>query len=249
MQNEESFLFRVLERPLAEYLCESYLHRCDSLLTVSPGLAQAYQEEYNVEMEVIFSAPIFHDLPIRTQRDGLIRMVHHGNANRNRGLENMIEITRRLGREYTLDLYLVGSKKQIQYLKRCADGCSRVRILAPVKLSDIVPMLNGYDVGLYYLEPNGFNVTYNLPNKLFEFVQARLAIAIGPSPNMSELVSAYDCGFVAKTFTLHSMVSTLSALDREAILSAKRGSDAAAKELCFENEGRKIVSIIEKMLN
>ena len=37
----------------------------------------------------------------------------------------------------------------------------------PVPFDEIIPMLNKYDLGFYYLEPKGFNVTYNLPNKFF----------------------------------------------------------------------------------
>ena len=108
-------------------------------------------------------------------------------------------------------------------------------------------MLNKYDLGFYYLEPKGFNVTYNLPNKFFEFIQARLALAIGPSPDMAKLVNKYDCGFISKDFSISSMVKTLSELDANKINLSKHNSSLAAKELCFEKESEKLKIMINEL--
>ena len=106
-------------------------------------------------------------------------------------------------------------------------------------------MLNSYDIGLYYLEPTGFNVTFNLPNKFFEFIQARLALAIGPSPNMAEVVRQYQCGFIAEEFSIESMVNTLKDLTSEKIDLAKKNSDIAAKDLCYEKESERLLNLIQ----
>ena len=105
--------------------------------------------------------------------------------------------------------------------------------------------LNSYDIGFYYLEPKGFNVTYSLPNKFFEFIQARLAVVVGPSPNMVEIVREFDCGFISEEFTVDSMIETLQSLTPEVIDRMKRNSDRAARELCYEKEGKKLLALIE----
>lgn len=243
-QNDESIRFRFFEKNFRTFLCKKYLKSCDFLITVSPGLAKAYKQEFGVDMEVIRSTPAYREVPIQPCTHHQIRMVHHGAANKNRGLHNMIEIVRRLDSRFTLDFYLVGSTNKIFELKRMARDCPRIRFFDPVAFDEIVSMLNDYDIGLYYLEPNGFNVTYNLPNKLFEFIQARLAVAIGPSPNMAELVSQYQCGFVASEFSIEAMVKTLESLNPEIIDKAKSNSALAAKELCYERESRKILELI-----
>lgn len=244
-QNEERRLFRWLERPIRTQLCREYLPRCDFLMTVSPGLARAYKQEFGVNMEVIRSTPVYYPAELKPTNGDQIRMVHHGGANRNRGLENLIEIVRRLDDRFTLDLYLVGNPPYIEELRAQASDCPRIRFCKPVLFDQILPMLNQYDIGFYYLEPTGFNVTYNLPNKFFEFLQARLAIAIGPSPDMADLVQHYQCGFVAPEFSIDAMVRTLQMLTPEMIDAAKRQSDLAAQELCWERESEKITAMMK----
>jgi len=248
-QNEERLLFRWIEQPLRELLCRTYLPLCSYLLTVSPGLARAYQEEFGVRMQVLRSVPPFQHQSVRTTATNRIRMVHHGGAKRNRGLLNMIEVVRRLDSRFSLDFYLVGDEGHIEFLKGQAVDCDRVFFREPVPFDQIISMLNGYDIGFYYLEPAGFNVKFNLPNKLFEFIQGRLAIAIGPSPDMADLVNQYQCGFVAPSFSIDAMVDTLSSLKPTDIDLAKQNSHRAAKELCYERETECFMSDLRILLD
>ena len=176
-------------------------------------------------------------------------MVHHGRANRNRRLENMIEIIKRLDNRYTLDFYLTGSARYIEHLKTQAKDVPRVRFRKPVPFDQIVPMLTNYDIGLYFLQPTGFNVTYNLPNKFFEFIQAGLMVAIGPSPDMAAIVRQYHCGVVADSFSIQSMADLLSQLSVIEINEAKQNSNLASKDLCFEVEQDKLLKIVESLLS
>jgi hypothetical protein len=57
-----------------------------------------------------------------------------------------------------------------------------------------------------------FNLKYILPNKFFEFIQARLAVAIGPSVEMKRLVKEWDCGIVAANFEAKSMAAEINRL-------------------------------------
>jgi hypothetical protein len=235
-QKENEVRFRLFEKPIRSRICQEYLRKCHHLLTVSPGLARNYMLDFGVEMQVIRSTPYFNNFHPRPTSEEEFRMVYHGLANPNRALKNMIEITTRLDNRFTLDLYLTGNLNHIAQLREQASKCSRICIRAPVPFTRIIEMLNSYDIGFYYLEPNGLNLTYSLPNKFFEFVQGRLALAIGPSPDMAEIVKEYGIGFIAPEFTVEAMVETLSCLTREKIDIAKENSDAAANDLCYERE-------------
>ncbi|GAB3288356.1 hypothetical protein GCM10027297_33690 [Parahaliea aestuarii] len=105
-------------------------------------------------------------------------------------------------------------------------------------------MLNEYDLGFYYLEPSGFNVTYNLPNKFFEFIQARLAVAIGPSPDMKKIVEEQKLGFVANNFSIDAMVDRLNALSLTDVRNAKSNCHQAARILCLEEESQSLLAYI-----
>jgi hypothetical protein len=245
-QNEESFIWRLIEKPERVRLCRKYLPMVDLMLTVSPGLAHEYEKEFGIKPLVFRSTPNYFCAKPTKTADKKILLVHHGAANKNRQLEKMIDVAALLDDRFTLDLYLTGNTRYIRSLSRYALKFPKVRILPPVNFDSLHSMLVGYDVGLYFLIPSGFNVTFNLPNKLFEFIQARLAVAIGPSPDMSALVRQYECGVVSETFSVESMAAALNALMADDIDLLKAQSDLAARELNFEVESEVFLNALRQ---
>jgi hypothetical protein len=240
-QNDENTWFRISEKPEAERICRLLLPQADVVLTVSPGLVDAYREQFGVHAHLVTSAPWYRDLVPSETIEDRVRMVHAGIANPNRQLEKMVDIAAALDDRFTLDFYLAGSEDYIGALRdRAARSNGRVRVHPPVAFDDIIPTLNRFDIGLYYLEPIGFNLRHSLPNKLFEFIQARLMVAIGPSPDMARVVREHDCGVVADSFDPAAMIGMLSRQTAEDIRRYKRNSDAAARVLCFEEESKKL---------
>jgi hypothetical protein len=107
---------------------------------------------------------------------------------------------------------------------------------------------NDYDVGVFLLPPVNLSRRYALPNKLFEFIQARLAIAIGPSPEMATVVRSYGCGIVTDDFDPRTFAAALNALDPAAITAFKSASHTAAQELCAERNEAIVVGVVEDAL-
>jgi len=246
-QNEESLLFRFFEKLERVRLCKEYLNRCDVVMTVSPSLVKEYEREFKVKAELVRSTPNYQCLA-HQPLTSIVRMVHHGAANRNRHLEGLIEVFSMLDDRFTLDFYLVGDANYIDELRSLAAPFKKINFKKPVTFKEIIPMLNSYDVGFYYLDSKVFNVKYCLPNKFFEFIQARLMIAIGPSPDMAELVEQYNCGVISPSFNIESMAEKLNKLTAAQILKFKANSNLAAKTLCFEEEGKKLQKIIATLL-
>lgn len=244
-QNEEALFFRLFDKNEIIWLCKKYLHQCDRLITVSPGLKNKYESEFGLKFHLLLSTPYYYELlPIKTDKKQ-IKMVHHGVTNRNRNLEHMIEIVNRLDSRFTLDLYLkITDKKYYDHLVKLVINNDRIKIKKPLKFSEIVTKTNHYDIGLAYIKPATFNIKYALGNKLFEFIQARLALAFGPAPNISEIVNKYQCGIISNEFTIESMVKSLSSLTYETIDEMKMNSDEAAQILCFEKESLKLNKIL-----
>lgn len=247
-QNEGELWFDLFERRRRTQLCRDYLPRCDAVVTVSEGLRREFLNEFGVDAKVYRSTPSYVDFPAHTTNPENIRMVYHGIANRNRRLENLIEVVSALDERFSLDLILTGNPRYQQELRHKAASMKRVSFPAPVPFEEIIPTIGKYDIGFFYCEPSTFNLQNCLPNKFFEFLQARLMIAIGPSPDMAELVNEYRCGVVAEEFSVQSMAKALNSLSAAKIDEYKQGSDKAARELCFEKERDKMISILNKLL-
>lgn len=227
-------------------LYRRYLSCVDLLINVCGGIAQKCEEEFGKESIVVPNACRFHgDVEPRPVEPDRIRLIHHGAAIRGRELENMIEIAGALGERYTLDLMLMPAHPAyLQELKEMAEHYGNVRIVEPVGFEEIVPFISQYDIGIYHLSPKNFNQKMALPNKLFEFIQARLCLAISPTTEMKRVVEQYEVGVVAEDFSLDSMVETLKALDSDTIFSCKQNAGRVASELsaeAFETEARTAV--------
>lgn len=242
-QNEERFFWRIFEKPERVRLCAQYLDLCDYILTVSPGLQREYKKNFGVDAILYRSVPRYSTRTPRSTDSNHIKIVHHGIANPNRKLDKMIEVVIKLDSRFYFDMYLTGSQAEITSLRAQAADCKRVRILNPVPYQQINETLSSYDIGLFYNEPSTFNLLHCLPNKIFEFIQARLAIAVGPSPDMAMLVRQYNLGLVASEFTVESMADSINKLSLDEINLYKTNAHKAAELLCHENETKKILAI------
>jgi hypothetical protein len=197
---------------------------------------------------VLLNAPSYQDLRPAPVETGRIRMVHHGGAIPSRRIELMIEMMDYLDERFDLDLMLVPTDaRYLERLRSIAMQRPRVHFAPTVPMRELPAHLNHYDIGLFLLPPTNFNYQLALPNKFFEFVQARLAVAIGPSPEMARLVRQYDCGVVSGDFNPRSLAEQLNALDRTRIESYKQRSHAAAKVLCFEMNSAVLMEMIERL--
>ena len=109
--------------------------------------------------------------------------------------------------------------------------------------------INGYDIGVFLIPPVNFNYANTLPNKLFDFIQARLGIAIGPTPEMAAIVNEHQNGVVAENFDPKALADKLNALSQEDIIRFKKNSGAAAKVLNAEKNEVILHGIVEKILS
>lgn len=237
--------------PYIRYALSKYLPRCSKVMTVSDGIADEYTRVFGIPRpEIIRNAASFVDQrPSRVHPDR-IRIVHHGVAARQRSLEAMIEAVLGCDRRFELDLYLVATDTAyLSELKTLVGSEPRIRFRDPVAMTQLSRTLNQYDVGLYILPPTNFNHIHALPNKIFEFIQARLAIAVAPSPEMALLVRSYDLGVVAEDHSVRAMITALGGLSDSQIERYKRNCDLHAKELSAETEMDRLGNIVETLLN
>jgi SpoVK/Ycf46/Vps4 family AAA+-type ATPase len=94
-----------------------------------------------------------------------------------------------------------------------------------------------------------FNYENTLPNKLFDFIQARLGVAIGPTPEMAEIVKQYNIGVVADDFTAEGLAKRLNQLTKADIENFKRNASKAANDLNAEANALKLNNLISGILN
>ena len=230
-ERDDLLRWRIFVAPFRRWLCRTYLPQCASVSTVGPGLAAEYQREFGVDVGVVMNATPPADLPVR-DTGSPIRLVHSGACLRGRQLELMIDGVLASPANVTLDFYL--TRNDAAYLAELRDLCaadSRITIHDPVPYEELVRTLAEYDVGVFVLPPSTFSYEWALPNKLFDFVQARLGMVVSPSPEMAGLVRAHGLGAVAADYTAEAFRAAIEDLDPQTVDDWKRAADRAADQL------------------
>lgn len=220
-----------------ETIYRKYLPELDLLINVNQEIADQCEKEFGVKSLVIPNASRYF-LNSRKIRDSdfPLRFIHHGVPNPDRKPEVMIEAFRILGESYQLDLMLVQNDSEyFRSLEKIVANIPNVRLIPSVSFAEIIPFISTYDLGVYSLAPLSFNNQMALPNKFFEFVQARLPMVIGPSPVMRRYVEKYQIGKVCSDFGIKSLVEAIRSISKEELLTFRSNLDLAAKELSMEN--------------
>lgn len=252
---EDKLVWRIFFQRFNKYLCKKYLPLTDAMLTVGEGLAKEYKKHYPVNPIILTNANYYADLKPLPVDSKSIKLIHHGAANPSRQLEIMIEMMDYVDERFTLDLMLltpsIANKKTRTYLdtlKKEVQKNPRIRIIDPVKSDQVVAYIHQYDMGIFLLPPINFNYANTLPNKFFDYVQARLAIAIGPTPEMAKLVNQFNLGIVSDEFTASSLARKINSLSDKEISSFKDNANQAADVLSAEKNRKILNDLVENLL-
>ncbi|WP_434993717.1 glycosyltransferase family 1 protein [Arthrobacter sp. Ld5] len=233
---EELPRWRMFVGPFMRWMVGTFATKADSVSTVAGHIADEYRREFGLDPSVITNAAPFAELEPGPVGD-TIRMVHSGAAQEGRFIELTLDAMEMLKSTATLDLYLTQNRgPYYESLKSRISAMSNVVLHDPVPYAELAHTLNRYDVGVYVLPPVNFNFAWSLPNKFFDFVQARLGVVIGPSPEMAALVRAEGIGTVTEDFTATSLAAAIDELTPEAVTGYKRASATAAKKLSAEEQ-------------
>jgi hypothetical protein len=233
-QEEHSWQWRLLVAPYYRWMCRKRVPLAAAVVTVGQGIADEYKRVFGFDSTVVVNATPYFDANV-SPVGSPIRLVHSGGVAVQRRLDLMIRGVRETTADVTLDLFLVGGDPAVrEELAELAGDDARITFRDPVPYDQLVPTLSQYDVGLSIFPPTTFNLAWCLPNKFFDFVQARLGVIVGPSPEMARVVDEYGIGMVLPDFEPTSLAQALAALDAGAIEKWKAASAAHAQALSSE---------------
>lgn len=252
LEFEGVWFWRLLHGPMIRYFLHKYDTQVDRSITVAPAIAEKYRQVFQLKPIVILNTPDPIALPPKTVDPARIRMIHHGVANRDRRLERMIETIARCDSRYSLDFMLVQNDPDyIQALKKLAAAVApgRITFREPVPYGEIVPAIATYDMGFYLLDPNSYNNQVALPNKFFDFIMAGLAVCIGPSPSMAEIVRRYGFGCVAPSFEPDAVATMLNQLRDTQLVEMQQAARRAAERFNADQEMGKLVDLFHQIFS
>lgn len=189
-----------------------YIRDADRVITVSAPLGELLVHDYSLPRspDLVLNVPI-----IRTDQDdaATIRdvvglpdeaplVVYSGGIDATRGVHTLVEA---IGMVPDVHLALV-AKARTNYVLTLLEAASRggfedrIHIVGFVDPDKVVPFLSGATMAVHPMVSNKMNHQIALPNKIFEYLNARLPVVVSDNKAMSDLVTEHGVGesFIAE---------------------------------------------------
>lgn len=223
-------------KPYNEWLVRRYTTKADTWSSPSEGVNLKYERKFGFKPVTVTNAAPFHALK-PSKIEGPIRIVHHGGAQRNRNLDVMIDGFTASSINATFDMFLTGIDPEYrEELREYTKDNPRITVHDGIPYPELVSTLNTFDLGLFSLPPVTYNYEWALPNKLFDFVQARLGQVISPNPEMKRTVVSWKIGTVADGYTAEDLTRTLDSITAADVQQWKHNAHKQARDLSADSQ-------------
>lgn len=229
------------------FLESSILPKIKWMMTASESYADWFQERYQIERPtVVQNFPFKTENPQNYKSENSPKIIlYQGVINPARGLDQIIPAMKNIP---NAELWIAGDgprKSEYEQLTKDLNLENKVKFLGklpPEKLRELTPKA---DVGLSIEENKGLSYFFSMPNKISDYIQARIPVVVSNFPEMRKVIDHFQAG---------EKISDYSELPEKLTFVLKNGKqfyenslNIAATELCWEKEELKLLALFESV--
>lgn len=230
--------------------------KVEHFYTVSDGYANWFEKQYGKRPFVVRNVPylqklndkedlIFFKLPAVPAQHKIV--LYQGALNMSRGLELMIEAMQSVDQ---CMFWIAGDgpkNNELRALVHRLNLNDKVFFLGnvpPQILKTITPLA---EVGISLEQDLGISYKYALPNKVFDYFQAKVPVLSTYLPEIKAIVEQYKAGRVIKKHEAKHIAEELNILLAEGKFSYRENLKKAALECCWENEEKILKQVFDQV--
>jgi len=236
--------------------------QADAVITVGACIASWLAEQYETKAPfVIHNAPALRtmeevdtSLNLRSALEispSEFLLVYSGGITFNRGLEQVIEAASRIDNlrfvmmGYGSEEYMDSLSKRIKKFK----AEDKIQFFGPVPHQEVASYLSSADCGIAPIINICLSYYYCAPNKLFEFVQARLPILASNFPEMEKVVQDADLGYTFDPENPDAIEEVIKKMmnNEERRKEFREHTHSAAKRYNWKVEEEKLIGIYKSL--
>ncbi len=216
--------------------------------TVSKPIQNYFKEKYNLDFQLIRNVGMFrHDVCFKPINDEFI-IIYQGAVNKGRGLELMFEALKLIDKGR---LWVIGKGEILSKLKDLTKELkieNKVVFFGRVELEELSKYTRKAHIGISLEEDLGLNYRYSLPNKIFDYIQARIPVVVSDLPEMKSVIESYGIGTVLEERTPQKLAELIQNIvrNKEEQLRIQKNLELAARDLCWQREEEKVIMLYRK---
>ncbi len=229
------------------FLESSILPKIKWMMTASESYADWFHQKYRIERPVVVqNFPVKTENPQNYQTTTSPKIIlYQGVINPSRGLDKMIPAMKNIP---NAELWIAGDgPKKVDYLQLTKDlnlenSVKFLGKLPPEKLRELTPKA---DVGLSIEENKGLSYYFSMPNKISDYIQARIPVVVSDFPEMRKVIDHFQAGEKITDYSeLPAKINTILNRGKQFY---ENSLNKAAEELCWEKEEIKLLALFEKV--
>jgi glycosyltransferase involved in cell wall biosynthesis len=228
------------------------LKRIGAMVSVSNSAAKYFKKKYNIPLPtVVTNCPYReHVMQQHYNNNHRFEVLYQGQMYRGRGYEQFVESAHYINDNIVLVLRGYGSiENELRGIVEKNKLQNNVRFDPPVEIKDLVTKAAESNVGVVLTQPVNINFELTVSNKLFEYLHAELPVILSDVPEHRYLNSKYNFGIIVSDFSPKGIADCINRLasDSKEYNRLKRNATIAAKELCWENESKKLLTLYKNL--
>lgn len=220
------------------------IQKADTCYTVCQSIADYYNKKYNTKMKVV------RNVPLCTLQDNVVSklsfpgkkiILYQGALNIGRGIEWIINAMPYINNAVLIiigdgdisnDLKLQVEKQNLQ---------KRIFFLGRISSKELPTYTIAADLGVCLLNNNSLSYYYSLPNRIFDYMYAKVPILASDFPEIRNIIENYNLGKIISNYQPIFLAETINNM-----LNKKTNEqyfDKAIQEFNWENEKQVLLSL------